>query len=358
MKKSLGYRPKGFTLVELLVVIAIIGILVGLLLPAVQAAREAARRMQCTNNMKQLGLASHNFESAMKKLPYGKHRWSHIGPLVQILPYLEQSNIYNQLNPLIYNVTPASNTVSPLAGAGTGLVAFWPTTFNTARLRVNSFECPSDPSLYDAATAIAFDVGQGNITPIGGATIRGAGSINGYTSASLRNSGGLPGLTNYMPTAGTLGKYNITNPASLSHPFYANHDGPFSLEQGLGFGALTDGTSNTVLYAEVTGGFSLSGDTTTPSLGNRTWSLSWFNATAMPSYWSATKKPDLFSYSSFHTGTINVVLGDGAVRSLRSGNALPASAAEIANRTNTGWDAIQKACAKSDGVVLPDETLN
>ena len=62
-------RQRGFTLVELLVVIAIIGILVGLLLPAVQAAREAARRMQCQNNLKQLGLSFHNYESANKKFP-------------------------------------------------------------------------------------------------------------------------------------------------------------------------------------------------------------------------------------------------------------------------------------------------
>ena len=351
-------RERAFTLVELLVVIAIIGILVGLLLPAVQSAREAARRMQCSNNMKQLGLAAHNFESAMKKLPYGKHRWSHVGPLVQMLPYLEQGNIYNQLNPLIYNVTPVSNTVNPLGTAATGLVAFWPTTFNTARLRVPSFECPSDPSLYQAATAIATDVGVGNITPIGGATVRGAGSISGYTSSSLIASGGLPGLTNYMPTAGTLGKYNVTNTASLSQPFYAAHDGPFFVDQGLSFSTLTDGTSNTVLFAETTGGFSLSGDATTPSLGNRTWSTAWLNASAMPSYWSATRKPDLFSYSSFHTGIITVALGDGSVRSIRPGNSLPASAAEIANRTNTGWDAIQKVCAKSDGVVLPEDPLN
>ena len=179
MSKRFLVRTRGFTLVELLVVIAIIGILVGLLLPAVQAAREAARRMQCTNNMKQLGLAAHNFESAMRKLPYGKHRWSKAGPLVQMLPYLEQSSLYSQFNPLVINERPVSNTVNPLGGASDGVNAFFPTTFNTMRLRVQAFECPSDPSLYSASTAIATDIGQGNITPIGGTSIRTAGNISG-----------------------------------------------------------------------------------------------------------------------------------------------------------------------------------
>ena len=97
----------GFTLVELLVVIAIIGILVGLLLPAVQAAREAARRMQCSNNLKQLGLAMLNYESSHKAFPsnnplvvrpgdglrYVQGPWT-----VAILPFMEQGNVYNQWN--------------------------------------------------------------------------------------------------------------------------------------------------------------------------------------------------------------------------------------------------------------------
>ncbi len=98
---------KGFTLVELLVVIAIIGILVGLLLPAVQAAREAARRMQCSNNAKQIGLAFHNFESARKSLPTslrppsnisGSGEQSRVSVLTDLLPYIEQGNIFNQYN--------------------------------------------------------------------------------------------------------------------------------------------------------------------------------------------------------------------------------------------------------------------
>ena len=92
-------KRRGFTLVELLVVIAIIGILVGLLLPAVQAAREAARRMQCGNNLKQMGLAFHNYADANKRFPPGNitdgpccGTLSHTVWSVAILPYLEQSN--------------------------------------------------------------------------------------------------------------------------------------------------------------------------------------------------------------------------------------------------------------------------
>ena len=113
MKKISGLvRQRGFTLVELLVVIAIIGILVGLLLPAVQAAREAARRMQCTNNLKQYGLSLHNYESATRTLPPRKGgttgdinadparlraNYFRKSLFVLVLPYLEQNALHNQI---------------------------------------------------------------------------------------------------------------------------------------------------------------------------------------------------------------------------------------------------------------------
>lgn len=119
MKRTQETRG-AFTLVELLVVIAIIGILVGLLLPAVQAAREAARRMSCQNNLKQIGLAIHNYESAYKRIPaaimgsnprLGQPRAyddDGYGWLVAILPYIEQTSLYNQLDANLTIGTPGA----------------------------------------------------------------------------------------------------------------------------------------------------------------------------------------------------------------------------------------------------------
>lgn len=134
---------RGFTLVELLVVIAVIGILVALLLPAIQSAREAARRMNCQNNMKQIGLALHNFESTYKTFPASG--WTMVGPgnpagkfvgwRPLIMPYIEQDNVRQ-----LYDVT----------------LNWWEGTNPTvASVPIQAFRCPSVPGRPDVMSAVA-----------------------------------------------------------------------------------------------------------------------------------------------------------------------------------------------------------
>ena len=131
-------RQRGFTLIELLVVIAIIAVLIALLLPAVQQAREAARRTQCKNNLKQLGLALHNYESTFSTLPPG----SLVNPLVfsahaRLLPYLDQANLQNLLD---YSVPPLTS-VTPATGYDTAAIA---RNDNAAKQFLPVMLCPSD----------------------------------------------------------------------------------------------------------------------------------------------------------------------------------------------------------------------
>ena len=138
-------RLQGFTLVELLVVIAIIGILVGLLLPAVQAAREAARRMQCSNNVKQLTLAMHTYNDVYNAFPLHMHRSAHdygggtgtsgdLSWYYGLLPYVEQGNEFNQV----------PSATSGTGFAWDGLVAGTTPMGVVGRIKIATFVCPSE----------------------------------------------------------------------------------------------------------------------------------------------------------------------------------------------------------------------
>ncbi len=212
-------RNRGFTLVELLVVIAIIGILVGLLLPAVQAAREAARRMQCSNNLKQVGLAAHNFESTFKYFPPREHSTvlpnasgvpttysSGATPQALMLAYLEQANKANQFDHN-YNVN-SDAAIAPGIPAKTGANA------QARYYDVPAYLCPSDPSsaVYQFTGQPAAGR-QSYHACIGGANLRGGTTIDGIF-------------------------------AKPSAPAGQQLKGPK-------FGEIPDGTSNTALFAEV-----------------------------------------------------------------------------------------------------------
>jgi prepilin-type N-terminal cleavage/methylation domain-containing protein/prepilin-type processing-associated H-X9-DG protein len=218
-------RGSGFTLIELLVVIAIIAILIALLVPAVQKVREAAARTQCQNNLKQMGLAAHNYESTNKCLPPrhgtvligGKVYSNDASPQALILPFLEQANKYNQFN-FNYSTWNDTDVVTGTWNAGpSGKGINLP-----ARIQdISVYLCPSD----------------------GSPTQRGAYQKN--TSDLTYPEGRL----NYLGCLGTTSQYTTTGLGAGI--FCVGSAGTSQLLRGTTIVAITDGTSNTALFAEV-----------------------------------------------------------------------------------------------------------
>jgi len=222
-------RRRGFTLIELLVVIAIIAVLIGLLLPAVQAAREAARRMQCTNNLKQLGLASANFEAtnggyipgygpAYNFLTDPTGCGSRPNVLAQMLPFIEGGAAFN-----------AFNFQDCMSGYGPG------SPNDTAMSQVvSAFVCPSDPQ-----TTKLSDDGYANYVACLGAT-----AAQQVGSAAYQET-----------NVSFLGIFNVTidagQPEFLDPPRNTQYNFPNYLRAiPVTIAAVTDGTSNTALFSE------------------------------------------------------------------------------------------------------------
>lgn len=199
-------RKPGFTLVELLVVIAIIGILVGLLLPAVQAAREAARRVQCSNNLRQMGIALHHYHDGVKKFPSGavfpnNFLWSG-----SLLPYIEQSNLFRTID--FSGSWDEANT--PNGDACSTYISTYRCPSSDAPESVNVQGVPGRvPSCYLA-------VGSGTATRESGFTADHLGleSENGFmfTNSKTRMASILDGSSNTLAIGEALFRPDITGP--------------------------------------------------------------------------------------------------------------------------------------------------
>ena len=214
-------KPRGFTLIELLVVIAIIAILVALLLPAVQQAREAARRSQCKNNLKQIGLAMHNYHDVMNTLPPGwvdnpsatNRDW---GTGTFLLPYMDQAGMYEAL-PVGLNFIPAANTnilfQTPLA----------------------AWVCPSDTgpplnryygSYAKSNYVVSTQIGRGNSSTRFRDITDGLSNVLMHGERALKPGG--TGGVNRQPGAIVFGRHNSS---TASSHFRANHkiNGPTTI---------------------------------------------------------------------------------------------------------------------------------
>ena len=228
-------RRSGFTLVELLVVIAIIGVLVALLLPAVQSAREAARRAQCSNNLKQIGLAIHNYEDTWKYMPPGSYHAVFGTWITTILPFVEQKNLQERF----FFDRSANFRPSPPGGIRYGSTQNLPVTTT----QVPTFVCPSDTK--SAIGSFSSGITFHNYVANFGNTTRGR-------VTSGRTSTGQPNLFGGGPFVEVIHDIQGGPDGSPSYYTYIMHDNTF--RKNMRLAEITDGTSNTLAISETVQG--------------------------------------------------------------------------------------------------------
>ena len=367
-------QRRGFTLIELLVVIAIIAILIGLLLPAVQKVREAAARMECSNNLKQMGLACHNFESSYGNLPAGFYGAvpdagagfgnQYIGMQSLILPYIEQENLYKQMIAQAIQVwdedikhSNATTSPTPWFFGTTSGAPYPPDVYKSAVTSVKTYKCPA----YGQKRVLGpVPGGSGNGVIIGPVFWNDLSNnifiswwYEDYTGGG--NNYGLFGITNYAGVGG-LGKGGS--------PLWDKYQGIFGNRTSTKLVGIKDGTSNTLMIGEICGtrvtGVNVftNGVANTPSaLGD--YDLNWVGVGAIYSRRGLGQGTDAEwrQFSSFHTAVVHFALGDGSVKGLRRGQTknLPTSTTGVGSSVD--WQVLQAMAGASDESVVDTSNL-